>query len=98
MKTANICKITTKTGAAAMAALLLTAVIAGCACGCSKKKANEIKDEYGLVLSGKMPDGLALKEIELHNYYVERNAGQKSFEEVAQIINDRAQKVLDERK
>lgn len=74
MKTANISKITTKTGAAAVAALLLTAVIAGIACG------------------------LALKEIELHNYYVERNAGQKSFEKVAQIINDRAQKVLDERK
>lgn len=58
MKTANISKITTKTGAAAVAALLLTAIIAGCTCGCSKKKANEIKDESGLVLSGKMPDEL----------------------------------------
>lgn len=41
-----------------MAALLLSAFIAGGACGCSKKKANEIKDESGLVLSGKMPDEL----------------------------------------
>ncbi len=78
MKTANISKITTKTGAASVAALLLTAIIAGCTCGCSKKKANEIKDESGLVLSGKMPDELALKEIEHHNYYVERDAGRFS--------------------
>ena len=37
--------IRTKTGAAAMAALLLSAFIAGGLCGCSKKKANEIKDD-----------------------------------------------------
>ena len=58
MKTENVRTIGTKTTAATMAALLLTAVIAGCTCGCSKKKANEIKDESGLVLSGKMPDEL----------------------------------------
>lgn len=58
MKTVIMRKISTKTTAAAMAALLLSAFIAGGLCGCSKKKANEIKDESGLVLRGKMPDEL----------------------------------------
>ena len=45
-----------RTGAALMAALVLTPVFA---CGCTDNKGgNEIKDESGLVLSGAMPDKL----------------------------------------
>ena len=42
-------------GAALMAASLFVSVFA---CGCTDKKKNALKDESGLVLSGKMPDKL----------------------------------------
>lgn len=44
-----------KMGAALMAASLFVSVFA---CGCTDKKKNALKDESGLVLSGKMPDKL----------------------------------------
>ena len=44
-----------KMGAALMAASFFVSVFA---CGCTDKKKNALKDESGLVLSGKMPDKL----------------------------------------
>ena len=44
-----------KMGAALMAASFVVSVFA---CGCTDKKKNALKDESGLVLSGKMPDKL----------------------------------------
>ena len=44
-----------KIGAALMAASLFVSVFA---CGCTDKSKNALKDESGLVLSGKMPDKL----------------------------------------